>query len=136
MSMDIILSTNTNNPRLELGGITRFRDGSGFESHLVVVSGGFSAEHPFYFEEPVLASFVKALESMDQSLKGEDKLKPLFEDDYIELVMSSGGHVIVRGEMFECAEESQHLEFSFVTDQTCLTPLIGDLKKCSQMATT
>lgn len=134
--MDITLRTNKTNPKLEIRDIYRFRDGSGFKSLLIVNSGGFDAERPFYFEEPILANFIEALEGMDRSLKGSAKLKPLFEDDYVELEMTAGGHVIVRGELFEHAPESQHLKFEFVTDQTCLSPLIAEMKRCAIMNAT
>ena len=136
VSMDIVLRTNKTSPKLEIRDIERFGDGSGFKAYLIVISGGFCAEHRFYFEADSLASFTDALEGMDQTLKGSAKLKPLYEEDYIELEMSTGGHVIVRGELFEYAPESQHLKFEFVTDQTCLSPLVSDLKKCANLDAT
>lgn len=134
--MDIVLRTNTSAPKLELTNIRRFSDGSGYVSNILVVSDGFSAARPFFFEEFSLAGFLKAVEEMDTHLTGKARIGPIYEEDYIELEMGMAGHVTVRGELVEYAPEENRLKFVFVTDQTCLKPLLDDLRKCLSMAAT
>jgi hypothetical protein len=125
--MDIHLRTSQASTTLRLGQFTRFVDGSGCQVMLDVVSRGFAARRPFYFEVHALANFLDGLRAMDRSLTGSAMLKPSFEDDFIEFTMAPRGRVIVRGELFELSEHSQHLQFEFETDQTVLKPLIDDL---------
>jgi hypothetical protein len=134
--MDIVLRTNTSAPKLELTNIRRFSDGSGYVSNILVVSDGFSAARPFYFEETMLAGFLKEIEEMDRSLTGKARIGPMYEDDYIEFEMGVTGQVTVRGELIEYAPEENRLKFGFETDQTCLRPLLHDLRKCLGMAAT
>jgi hypothetical protein len=134
--MDIVLRTNTTAPKLELKDIRRFSDGSGYVSHIVIVSDGFSAARPFYFEEWMLLNFLKAIEGMDKDLKGKARVGPAYEEDYIELEVGATGQVTVRGELVEYAPEENRLKFSFETDQTCLKPLLDDLHRCLALAAT
>jgi hypothetical protein len=87
-------------------------------------------EFPFYIEVEPMREFIANLDEMDKNLKGKAVLNPMFEDDFIELeIDESTGHVKVRGEMFEHSEMPQNLTFEFQTDQTCLAPLVRELKK-------
>jgi hypothetical protein len=127
--MDIVLRTNQADPSLKLRSVTRFEDGSGYRAILEVRSRGFDVRTPFYFEAEPLAQFIDQLGAMDRSLSGSAKLKPVFEDHFIELTITPRGRIVVRGEVFEYSEHSQHLRFEFETDQTVLKPLIDELKE-------
>ena len=134
MAMDIVLRTNQPDPALAMRSVTHFGDGSGYRVMLEVQSRGFQVRVPFYFEPQPLAAFLDQLRAMDATLKGSACLKPLFEDPFIELTMTNRGRVVVRGELFEYSEHSQHLKFEFETDQTVLRPLIDDLQGCVDLA--
>lgn len=127
--MDITLATNTENPTFKFQNITRFQDGSGYGAEVFVRSRGFSMELPFNFETQPLDRFIANLESMNQSLEGNAILKPIYEDQFIELKMGSTGHVIVRGQFTEFTEMPQSLNFAFQTDQSCLAPFIRELRQ-------
>ena len=126
--MDVILQTNTENPRLALLEVKRFRDDSGYSSTLSVLSGGYSATYRFSFEEYSLSEFIASLSKIQELLTGVARLKPMWEPQYIELEASTLGHILVRGELPEHSARRQKLVFEFVTDQTCLMPLISALK--------
>jgi hypothetical protein len=128
--MDIQLRTNQPDPSLRLRDVTRFEDGSGYRAVLEVRSRGFEVRTPFYFEPQPLAQFLDELLAADRTLSGSAKLKPLFEDHFIELTLTPRGRVVVRGEVFEYSEHAQHLGFEFETDQTVLKPLIDQLREC------
>jgi len=131
--MDIQLCTNQPHKTLRLGNVERYADGSGYRAVLEVRSRGFEVTAPFYFEPEPLSRFLDDLVTMDRSLTGSATLKPLFEDPFIELTLTRRGSVVVRGEMFEHSEHSQHLKFEFETDQTVLKPLIDALRACQVM---
>jgi hypothetical protein len=46
------------------------------------------------------------------------------------------GHVRVGGDLIEDGRHEQKLKFEFVTDQTCLRPLINALQKLAQSPAT
>jgi hypothetical protein len=131
--MDLQLVTNQTEETLSLSSVERYSDGSGFGTLLQVRSRGFEASAPFYFEPYALRQFLNDLIAMDQSLAGSAKLKPLYEDPFIELTLTRRGSVVVRGEVFEHSEHSQHLKFEFETDQTVLKPLIEAVRACLVM---
>jgi hypothetical protein len=134
--MDIQLVTNQPEETLRLNSVERYSDGSGFRTILQVRSRGFEVSAPFYFEPHPLEKFLDALVAMDRSLSGSAKLKPLYEDPFIELTLTPRGSVVVRGEVFEHSEHSQHLKFEFETDQTVLKPLIEAVRACLVMPPT
>jgi hypothetical protein len=134
--MDIQLVTNQPEERLRLGSVVRYSDGSGFRTVLEVRSRGFEVSAPFYFEPHPLRRFLDDLVAMDHSLTGSAKLKPLYEDPFIELTLTPRGSVVVRGAVFEHSEHSQHLKFEFETDQTVLKPLIDAVRACLVMPPT
>lgn len=134
--MDIQLATNQPEETLRLNSVERYSDGSGFRTILQVRSRGFEVSAPFYFEPHPLEQFLDALVDMDRSLRGCAKLKPLYEDPFIELTLTTRGSIVVRGEVFEHSEHSQHLKFEFETDQTVLKPLIEAVRACLVMPLT
>jgi len=121
--MDIVLQTNSENPSLAFRAIERFEDGSGYSATLAVRSQWIAADYHFVFEVHALARFLKGLEQIDGTLAGVARLKPAYEDQFVEFRGDGKGQVAVTGELIEQAPQ-QRVEFAFVTDQTCLRPLI------------
>jgi hypothetical protein len=134
--MKIKLKTNKDDECLEFCDIERFSDNSGYSATLVVHSRGFSAEVPFNFEINPLEKFIIALEDMNHTLHGKARLKPNYEDLFIELELDNLGHLRVRGEMIEYSHMPQCLKFEFETDQTCLEPFIHNLKMWQKIPST
>ena len=127
--MDVILQTHDEH-LLALREIERFSDRSGFCCHLVVRAHGFRAQLRFCVEPEPFRAFVEAVERMDRSLTGSARLKPVFEDPFVEITMLGGGKVKVRGDLVAHGELSQRLTFEFLTDQTVLGPFARDLRAC------
>ena len=132
--MNIVLRTNQVDPFLAMHAVQRFADDSGYRALLEVRSRGYQVRAPFYFEPWSLEQFITHLEQMDRTLTGTAKLKPMFEDHFVELTLTNTGRVVVHGEVFEYSEHGQHITFEFETDQTVLKPLIDDLKACRELA--
>src|SRR5262249_45948747 len=115
-------------PSLNLVGIMRFADGSGYMATLRVRSRGFLLDRAFFFDEPGLTDFVKVLGAMVRCLSGTAELRTPYEDDYIQLALGTRGEVAVAGEVHEYSPFDQLLRFGFDTDQTVLGPLARDLE--------
>ena len=129
----IILATNSDDPALELRGVERFTDGSGFCSEMFVRCHGFSAARPFYFSERSFRAALKAFRRMDEQLQGEARFDEDWEhDQFLQFTMRSQGHVLVSGQLVLLTEHTNRLTFAFETDQTCLAPLIRALDSFNQ----
>ncbi len=128
--MDIELRTHDSENRLELRGIYPEDDCPVFRARIVVRSDGFGADRPLSVERDQVVEFLEALEGMDRTLGGEARLQPFHELDYISFRMATGGHVVVTGELGYSA--TNYLKFEFLTDQTCLGPLVEDLRRLLQ----
>jgi len=125
----IILATHSSDPALELRGVQRFADGSGFSSRMFVRCHGFSAERPFYFSENSFGKALENLREMNKELKGEARFEEDFEhDQYLDFSMRPLGHVLVTGHLVLLSGETNRLSFAFMTDQTVLAPLISALE--------
>ena len=134
--MDVVLKTNDLDRSLGLFSVRRFADSSGYCVDLRVRSHGFAVDMPFCFEPPRLTEFIEQLERMNQTLTGEACLKPTYEKNYIRLIAGHTGAVIVTGELWTFLDNEDHrIRFGFRTDQTCLSPLVTDLRSCLIMAT-
>jgi hypothetical protein len=129
--MDIHLRTNHQDPALSLLSVERFAGESGYRVMLEVRSRGFELRAPFYFEPAALSRFIDELDAMDLRLSGSAKLKPMWEEHFIDLTLTALGRIVVCGEVFEYSDHPQHLRFEFETDQTVLRPFINDLKECA-----
>jgi len=127
--MDIILQTNTDNPFLALRAVERFQDGSGYSSQIVVRSDWIAVNYKFYFEEQALKTFIDGLEQLDRTLAGQARLKPMWEEQFLEFDGVGSGRVKVSGDLIEHSEWQQRVQFAFGTDQTCLRPFILSLKE-------
>ena len=133
--MDIVLMTNTDNPSFEFRNGERFGDDSGFRVDLWVRSSGLSFELPFYFEKYSLEQFIIGITEMNQTLKGNAVLKPLYEPNIVEFEMNNVGGLWVRGEMTEYTSKLQKVNFEFKTDQSCLAPFLKDLSSFMESTT-
>ncbi len=128
--MDIKLKTNSEDKILKMNNIECLEDNSAYKMNLDIYSRGFSVKKNFYIELFQINKFIKEIEKINKDLKGLATMKPIYEDDYIEFICDKGGHINVKGKIFEHSAIPQHLEFEFITDQTCLPDFIDDLKKC------
>lgn len=130
--MDIVVAQTSEECFLIFRSCNKFDDSSGYRVDLWMRSGGFQLETAFYFEEWSLRQFINSLTDMDRTLTGRATLKPMWETDYVELAMTSLGHVGVTGEFIHAREFDQRIKFGFETDQTCLAPLRDKLKLLSE----
>jgi hypothetical protein len=130
--VDIILQTHDSKCSLELRRI-ECCEGDYFCT-LMVRSGDFSAEHRFDFGGESLARFCTDLATMDEKLIGSARLRHPDEPDELVFEAHGWGSIQVSGHLVGNRLPRQELRFAFVTDQTCLAPLIRDLKGCSERA--
>lgn len=130
--MDIVVAHPSEKSFLVLGSCNKFDDGSGYVANLWLRSGGFQFETEFFFEVWSLQQFISGLTDMDRTLNGKAVLKPMWETDYVELAMTSLGHVSVTGEFVQPGDFDQMIKFGFETDQTCLAPLRDKLRLLSE----
>ena len=121
--MDIVLQTNTDNPSLAFRDLERFDDDSGYGTTLVIHSGWISVEYKFVFETLPLQMFLKNLEQIDRTLIGTARLKPTYEEQFVEFEGNGRGHILVHGELADHSG-GQRVRFGFGADQTCLRPFI------------
>jgi hypothetical protein len=126
--VDIVLQTKVENPSLVFRSFKRFDDGSGYSVTLRIRSGWIGADYDFYFEEHRLREFIQVLEEVDRTLAGTARLKPTYENQFIQFRGDGQGHVIVEGELTDHGGMEQRVRFAFRTDQTCLRPLISELR--------
>ena len=129
--MKIVLPTNSEDKKLEFYNCKKFGDGSGYRVDVHIYSNGFSAKTDFFFEEFSLGQFIESLSQMSITLQGKALLKPMWEDDHIEMTLLELGHVAVRGEFKRISEYTQQLNFGFETDQTALAPFTEQLRELS-----
>ena len=116
---------------MELSGIEKFSDGSGYTSRLSVGSGCFScSEHPFYFDD--LKSFTENITQAYDKVEGKARLGHIFEKDFIEISVLSNGHVAVTGLVIQYGPPHQELRFGFECDQTFLPELLRSLKQVAK----
>ncbi|WP_439543521.1 WapI family immunity protein [Hyphomicrobium sp.] len=126
--MDIILATHCEIPALAFRDWRKFGDASGYVASLDVRTDWIAAERDFYFEVEPLQKFIDALEAIDRTLVGTARLKPLWEEPFVEISGNGRGEILVSGLMIENGHRTQQVRFAFETDQTCLAPLIASLK--------
>jgi hypothetical protein len=100
----------------------------GWRATLVLRSGAFAAELPFYSDQYGLDSFLEDLRRMKESMVGTAVLSTPNEDPFIKLTVDRTGSVLVSGLLVDYDHGWQRLEFSFGTDQTVLGPLIRDFE--------
>jgi hypothetical protein len=129
--MDITLQTNSDDT-LEMRGIELLEDNSAYQMRLVVSSNGFAGNISLFIEPQQYNEFIDELDTMNTTLSGSATMKPLWEDDYIKIECNTKGQLTVSCELFEHSDLDKYLKLSFMTDQTCLTPFIKDLKSIKQ----
>jgi hypothetical protein len=129
--VDIVIQTNTENPYLAFRDLVRFEDDSGYHTKLTVRSGWLSANYDFNFETRCLSDFISALEQIDRTLVGAARLKPVYEDQFIEFRGDGRGGILIFGCLIDRGGMEQRLQFAFNTDQTCLAALIRGLRQAA-----
>jgi hypothetical protein len=113
---------------IEISGVERFSDGSGYTSRLAVGSGRFSCSgHPFYFDN--LPRFTKDITKAYERVEGNARLGHTYEKDFVEIEVRSGGHVSVVGSLVQDGPPRQELSFAFGCDQTFLPELLRSLSQ-------
>jgi hypothetical protein len=113
---------------IEISGIERLSDGSGYTSRLSVGSGRYAcSDHPFYFDN--LPRFAKDIAKAYERVEGKARLGHTYEKDSIEIEVRGGGHVTVTGSLVEYGPPHQELRFGFECDQTFLPELLRSLKQ-------
>lgn len=132
--MKIVLATNSNDRHLEFRNCKKFGDHSGYQTDLIIRSGGLALETPFYFEDFPLNQCIEDLSSMAETLQGRATLKPTWEEDYLDFAMLDLGHVAITGEFTRYSPYEQRFKFGFQTDQTIIIPLRDDLVRLSTLA--
>ena len=116
---------------IEISGIEKFSDGSGYTSRLGVSSGRFSCSgHPFYFDD--LKSFTKNITQAYDKVEGKARLGDVFEKDFIEISVLTNGHVTVAGFVVQHGPPHQELHFTFGCDQTFLPEFLKSLKQVAK----
>lgn len=128
--MNIQLKSNCEEKILKIFNIECLEDNSAYKMNLEVYSRGFSASKELFIEPFQFNKFIEEIKKMNDNLNGTAKMKPMYEDDYIEFICDKSGHLNVKGQIFEFSDTPQYLKFEFVTDQTCLPDFINDLNKC------
>jgi hypothetical protein len=116
---------------IEISGIEKFGDGSGYTSRLGVRSGRFScSEHPFYFDH--LERFTKDITEAYDRVEGKARLGHTYEKDFVEIEVRRGGHVSVVGFIVQHGPPHQELRFAFGCDQTFLPDLLRALNRVAK----
>ncbi len=134
-TLDIELQNHVANPSLRLLRVTRFAPsgssaGGGFRATVVARSGGFSADHPFFFDGGELAAFLDQLGNRERLEPGFARLRASEGSDVIGLQLHARGDVTIFGALHDAGRVTQALRFSFTTDQTVIAPLKSALARC------
>ena len=128
VSKKIELQTHSKHKVLVMSNVEKSLSGSDYTCQLLVRSGPYSCDRPFYFEDSFLHDAVNQLKQMDEGMPGTAVLKGPWDDECLGFESNDMGHVVVSGELYERSETPQSLQFSFQTDQTVLGSLIKDLE--------
>ncbi len=128
-TLEVKLQNHLANPSFRLREITRFADEGGFRSMLVVRSGGFSVDRPFFFDGSALAKFLDELHRLDKLQPGFARLRASDGPDVIGLELHARGDVTVFGAVHEQTRVTQSMRFAFTTDQTVIPHFRDDLAR-------
>lgn len=126
--MDVELQTGTRNPSLWLEQIARLGDGSAYRFGIVVISDWLMARRQLFVDAAAVERFLDSLRRLDRDLSGRARLQSDYEPDWLELEINRRGEIRSRGHLESHGDASQSVDFDFVTDQTCLRPLIADIE--------
>src|SRR5688572_4126746 len=83
--LDIVLATHCEIPALAFHDWRKFDDASGYVASLTVRTDWIAAQRDFYFEVEPLQKFIEALESLNLTLAGTARLKPIWEEPFVEI---------------------------------------------------
>jgi hypothetical protein len=129
-TLDVLLQTHVADPSLRLREVTRFAADGGFRANLVVRSGGFSADRPFFFDGVGLARFLDDLQRLERMEPGFARLRASDGPDLVGVQLHGRGDVTVFGALHDHGRVTQSLRFALSTDQTVLEPLRSGLARC------
>ena len=116
---------------MEISGIEKFDEGSGYRSRLSVSTGRFAcSDHPFYFDN--LKGFAKNLTHAYDKVEGKVRLGHIYEKDFVEISVLSNGHVTVAGFIVQHGPPHQEMRFAFECDQTYLPEMLAALKQVNK----
>lgn len=128
-TLEVKLHHHLANPSFRLREITRFADDGGFRSMLMVRSGGFAVERPFFFDGSALARFLDELDKLEQLRPGFARLRASDGPDLVGMELHPRGDVTLFGAIHEQARVTQSLRFAFTTDQTVVPHFRRDLSR-------
>jgi hypothetical protein len=128
-TLEVELKNHLANPSFRLREITRFADDGGFRSMLVVRSGGFSVDRPFFFDGSALARFLDELGGLEELRPGFARLRASDGPDVLGFELHARGEVTVFGAIHEQTRVTQSLRYAFTTDQTVIGPFRDDLSR-------
>lgn len=123
MSKKVKLQTYRDNQLLEFSGFELYSKDS-LKCRVSVNSDGFCVDKELFFDNAT--GFLEKLIEMEKNLSGTAEIREDYKDHFIRFSLTSLGHLIVSGEIYEYSEHSQSLLFSFETDQTCLKAFIQE----------
>lgn len=84
----------------------------------------------FYFATGILYRLLEGLEVCYKQLNGKAYYKHFLEQDFeFTLEMTHSGHACVTGKFRENPAVDNELIFEMETDQTCIKPVIDEIKK-------
>lgn len=126
----IVLRTSLSSS-MEISGIVKFSDGSGYSSRLSIHSGRFAcSDHPFYFDD--LKTFADRLSRAYDKVEGKARLEHTYEKDFLEFSIEGDGHVNITGFLVQYGPPHQELRFGFECDQTYLPEVLRTLKQINR----
>lgn len=84
----------------------------------------------YFFATGALYRFSEELQHCYKTLIGNATYRLLLENDLIFTIeMTTGGRATIKGEYQERSDVHNILQFEFETDQTCILPVLQDIKQ-------
>ena len=108
-----------------------FSDDFGWCGYLSMRSGSFALiDHMFYFDN--LPDFRDQIRSIYKNLEGTATLRQRYENECLEVIATTRGHVTVKGHFETYTPEINRIDMEFILDQTYLPALISSLDHAIQ----
>jgi hypothetical protein len=99
-----------------------------FTFRLEAVSNSFSGVAHFCIPSCAIRTFITSLRAMSSTLAGSATLEDTDSDAFVSIGLDRLGRATVCGRVGG-THESHSMTFEFLTDQTCIDPLIADLER-------
>ncbi|MEO8234765.1 MAG: hypothetical protein ABI549_05070 [Flavobacterium sp.] len=122
-----IIELRTNSENKILWFKTKYLVQINFTFNIIVFSDGFSGNSHFCVTRDQLEQLNNQLDNMHSNLSGSTMLKDNDSDSFIKFTIASNGNLKIQGQLGG-SHEDHLIKFKFLTDQTCLPPLIRDFK--------